>query len=219
MKIRQFINECLNEVLDEMARVPRLVTVADEEKLNQIKQEYDGTWIAQMLQYIQDNPQGVTVEDITQHVGKKRVQMVNGNLVKLIAAGAVNRGDYVTPLKKVKSDEPKQQGRHLTKPEDTSKENIVKHIIAKIKNSEEPREEYSSWFKSNYSEDDYNSLVSLVKQYTETHTREEANEVMDKTYKLLKGLGFEVQGRGRPVGSAAKPKSLDDIPPIDSQMV
>lgn len=130
-KVKDLIREAIELELDEMARVAKLIKVADEEKAQEFQEKFKGTWVGDLISAVIGAKDGITQNDLAIASGKTKQQDVNTYVRKFIESGAFSIGDHSKPLAP-KNEPGGPKGRPAT-PEGKQRsaaKNLMKSFIA-----------------------------------------------------------------------------------------
>ena len=100
MKLRQYIHEMVENELAEMARISTNIKIGNSDKLAAAKELYSGTWIADMIDYVeQAGETGIPQPDLARKLGKSGMQSINPKIRDFVEAEIFTKGDLSVPKK------------------------------------------------------------------------------------------------------------------------
>jgi len=124
-KLRNIIREIVEAELNEMARISTNITIGDTEKLAAAKELYSGTWIGDMIKFVEEaGEKGIPQPELAKKLGKSGMQSINPKIRDFVEANIFTKGELSVP----KKEKPESSG---VKGRPTSE----KTLIAKAVNS------------------------------------------------------------------------------------
>lgn len=209
MNKRRLVEMISNIALKELARIPSLFKLAStdpSEIERMIPDDLKKSSTAKnIISYYQDhNNEPSSVMAIASHYGHSAQQPINTQFQKLKNAGVLVSTGLAFP-KAEKPLNPGPQGRPVQSVNTRDDDAKLKYVIGKLKNGQEPQEEYKNWFSAKYSSENYEKLKTLVDTFNHTITKDKASEASQAIKTFLSGLGFIFKKRGRRPGETPTP--------------
>ncbi len=100
MKLRHYIREMVESELAEMARISTNIKIGDAEKVEAARELYDGTWIADMIDYVKETGEtGIPQPDLARKLGKSGQQAINPKVRDFLEANIFTKGELSVPKK------------------------------------------------------------------------------------------------------------------------
>ena len=120
MKLRKLIREMVESELDEMARISTNIKIGDAEKAQSAKELYAGTWIEDMINFVEKEENGIPQPVLAKKLGKSGQQAINPKVRDFLEANIFTKGD-LSQSKKEKAPSTGVKGRPTSAKTDMAK--------------------------------------------------------------------------------------------------
>lgn len=99
-KLRNIIREIVEQELDEMARISTNIKIGDAEKLAAAKELYSGTWLGDMIDFVEAAGEtGIPQPELAKKLGKSGMQSINPKIRDFVEANIFSKGELSVPKK------------------------------------------------------------------------------------------------------------------------
>jgi hypothetical protein len=110
-KLRNIIREMVEAELSEMARISTNIKIGDTEKLAAAKELYAGTWLGDMINFVEEaGEKGIPQPELAKKLGKSGMQSINPKIRDFVEANIFAKGELSVP-KKEKPESSGAKGR------------------------------------------------------------------------------------------------------------